>query len=283
MLAIGDWGATTEKPGSCCNKYRKGLVPTDVEYQKDFHAQVNIAKMLGQSAAELKPVAILGHGDNIYWNGLGPKDATNRMAITFDGVYTQASLKNIPWWNVAGNHDIGGAMYICGAQDGQFRACSSAAELVAALDAKFDLQRDYVSPNGNRWIMKDHYYKESHVENGVSVDVFNVDTNYASSRARQTCCQCYGYSGGSVNCNDIPRGHRFCAGGDNVMYDACMVRLKEWWDDSMSKVKTGLKESTADFKIINTHYSPHFHMEVTQMQAWYKVCSEGGVNIWMNG
>lgn len=73
MLAIGDWGSTTDKPGSCCNRHRRGFKPTDVGYKQDYHAQVNVATLLGQSAAQLKPVAILGHGDNVYWNGASEK------------------------------------------------------------------------------------------------------------------------------------------------------------------------------------------------------------------
>ena len=218
--------------------------------------------------------------------GVGPKDAANRMAMTFDGVYTAPSLQSVPWWNVAGNHDIGGAMYICGAQDYQFRPCASAAELVSALEAKFDLQRDYVSPNNNRWIMKDHYYKQRHVEKGVSVDVFNVDTNYADSHAaQQVCCQCYGYSQGSalVRCNDISRGNRYCAGGDTGMFDACMARIKAWWTDSLVQIERDLKASDATFKVINTHYSPHFHMGVPKMKTWYRICSQYGVHLWLNG
>lgn len=286
MLAIGDWGATTYKEGSCCNKYRKNKDKTSVDYQRDYHAQVTIATLMSQSAAQLKPRVILGHGDNVYWNGVGPGDATARMATTFDDVYNQASLKGIPWINVAGNHDIGGSMYLCGPGDNQFVPCKSTAELLQGLDNHFDLMAEYKSPDNNRWIMKSHYYKESVTQNGVSVDIFNIDTNYADSHAaHQVCCQCYGYSQGSTTfeCNNVQKGDAFCAGGNIGMYEACMAHIKEWWDDSIVSIKRDLAASTATWKVINTHYSPHFHMGEDKMKTWYLICKQYGVHIWFNG
>lgn len=61
MLAIGDWGATTYKPGSCCSKYRK-TTEDSIEYKTDYWAQINVAEILSQVATELKPVRIINHG-----------------------------------------------------------------------------------------------------------------------------------------------------------------------------------------------------------------------------
>lgn len=61
MLAIGDWGATTDKPGSCCNKYRK-TANGSVEFKTDYWAQINVAEILAQSAAAISPVRVIGHG-----------------------------------------------------------------------------------------------------------------------------------------------------------------------------------------------------------------------------
>ena len=105
LLAIGDWGGTTFKDGSCCDHYRIHEDRTTQSFFKDYHAQVNIAKLLAQSAGEMKPEAILGHGDNLYWNGVGSEDAVSRMKITWEGIYDDARLQGIPWFNVAGNHD----------------------------------------------------------------------------------------------------------------------------------------------------------------------------------
>ncbi|KAL4165016.1 hypothetical protein KRP22_003749 [Phytophthora ramorum] len=85
MLAIGDWGATTDKPGSCCNKYRK-VANDSLEMKIDYWAQINIAEILAKAAGDIKPSRIIGHGDNIYWNGAGPDDIDYRMETTFESV-----------------------------------------------------------------------------------------------------------------------------------------------------------------------------------------------------
>lgn len=284
MLAIGDWGATTFKEGSCCNRGRKNQDPGSVGYQRDFHAQLNIATLFAMSAAELKPEAILGHGDSAYWVGLPVIGSKDRMKVTFEDVYSQESLKGIPWYNVIGNHDLGGSSYICGNRDPS--KCRDTKQMLRYLHYKFTLQRDYRSPDNNRWVLRDHYYKETVSKNGVSVDIFNVDTNYADSHAaHQVCCQCYGYSNGGqgVACHNIQRNSPYCAGGDAEMYDACMNFIKGWWDDSIHQLKRDLATSTATFKVVNTHYSPHFHMSPPKMKVWYQIMSDFSVHAWING
>ncbi len=141
--------------------------------------------------------------------------------------------------------------------------------------------------------MKGPYYKETYEKNNVSVDVFNLDTNYADSHGyHQVCCQCYGYQSlpgvtdadrVANNCNDQHRGGKYCAGGDTEMYDACAATIKQWWDQSVEGATKDMKASKADFKIVNTHYSPHFHMSVAKMKMWYQILSENNVQVWLNG
>ncbi|OQR90634.1 calcineurin-like phosphoesterase [Achlya hypogyna] len=295
MLAIGDWGSTTGKesgtnnnPGSCCVLYSDKVNPGEERFKVDFWSQKHVAMLLAKSAEELKPVRILGHGDNMYWNGVGSKDVTYRFTETFENVYNQPALKGIKWLNVAGNHDIGGSSFICGDKDNSFRECKDTAELLATLDERFDLQKKYESPDGKRWVMRDHYYVESFEKDGVSVDIFNIDTNHADSHgARQVCCQCFGYSGKlglpSKTCDSVLAGDVRCAGGNAAMYKACMDKIEGWAQDSYTQAARDLKASTATFKIINTHYSPHYHMGEPKMKAWYKLCKDHGVNAWFNG
>ncbi|RLN13870.1 hypothetical protein BBJ28_00014833 [Nothophytophthora sp. Chile5] len=66
--------------------------------------------------------------------------------------------------------------------------CSSAEELLSALQEKIDLQAEYTSPSNDA---------ESHGADPV-------------------CCQCYGYADkDSKVCKTITRGRQYCAGGDN--------------------------------------------------------------------
>ncbi|KAF0709067.1 hypothetical protein As57867_006094, partial [Aphanomyces stellatus] len=143
LLAIGDWGSTTGRgndgtnAGSCCKLYSKGPNAGSVDtsqprYVVDYHAQEYVAQLMGMSADALKPppARILGHGDNIYWNGVGKDDIQFRMTNTFENIYTAKSLSGIKWLNVAGNHDIGGSQYICGDDNDHFRECTSIDEML---------------------------------------------------------------------------------------------------------------------------------------------------------
>ncbi|CAK4590208.1 unnamed protein product [Aphanomyces euteiches] len=294
MLAIGDWGSTTGKasgiPGSCCKLYKTtGAVDTsNPRYKVDFWSQKYVATLLGLSAAEIHPVRVIGHGDNVYWNGVGSLDWQYRFEETFEKIYDAPALAGVKWVNVAGNHDIGGSAFLCGEQDNLFAECTSTADLLKHLNARFDLQAQYKSPNQNRWLMTNHYYVERVSQSGVAVEIFNIDTNYADSHgARQVCCQCYGYSQkygyDSSTCNNVVPGDKACAGGNMDMYNACMNEITGWAEDSYSQAARDLAASTATYKIINTHYSPHFHMTPEKMATWYKLCKDMNVSAWFNG
>ncbi|RHY51760.1 hypothetical protein DYB38_000977, partial [Aphanomyces astaci] len=114
MLAIGDWGSTTGKksgntlddagdPGSCCKTYggsganANKVNPSKARIKVDFWAQLYVSTILAQSAGELKPkpARVIGHGDNIYWDGAGPGDIAYRMEETFEKKYAQPALAGI--------------------------------------------------------------------------------------------------------------------------------------------------------------------------------------------
>ncbi|KAF1320431.1 Tartrate-resistant acid phosphatase type 5, partial [Globisporangium splendens] len=274
-LAIGDWGVTSDPTGSCCSRYKGDT--TSPAYNKHRYAQDNVAALLGVSAELLKPKAVLGHG--FYWQGLMEDDVQTRFQETFENKYKSEAL-NIPWFNVMGNHDYGGASFICG------HKCNSTEEMLQHLDAKFTRQQQYKSPNDDRWQMKGHYYKETIEAGGVSVDIYNVDTNYATSHgASQICCQCYGYGGDNPVCKDPhpDNAGELCAGGSLDMFNSCMNKLKEWQDDSLTQLERDAKASTATWKIVNSHYSPHFHMSPEMYTPWYKVLKDAGIQLFVNG
>ncbi|KAF0715642.1 Aste57867_3269 [Aphanomyces stellatus] len=293
FLAIGDWGGTLGKDkgdaGSCCKLYNGGIDVAHDRYKVDFYSQAYVAELMAQSATQLQPVLrILNHGDNFYWNGVGTSDAKYRFEQTFEKVYNQTSLRAIPWLSVLGNHDIGGATFICGDEDGKYRECDSKAELLEYMDKRFDAQASYKSPHHNRWVLRDHYFVERVHKHGVSVDVFNIDTNDAENHGgKDVCCQCYGYMAklGIPNyvCNDPQPGDIGCAGGDVELWQACYDKLESWANESYTRMKADLATSTATFKIVNTHFSPHYHMTSEKMNRWYDLCRDGGVTAWFNG
>ncbi|RHY01635.1 hypothetical protein DYB25_007093, partial [Aphanomyces astaci] len=275
FLAIGDWGGTLGKdkgdPGSCCQLYNGGVDTRHTRYKVDYYAQAYVAELMAQSAAELHPSRILGHGDNFYWNGVGTGDANYRLEQTFEKVYNASTLQNVPWLNVAGNHDIGGATFICGEADGAYRECKDEAELLAYLDIRFEAQANYTSPYNNRWNLRGHYYVERIVKNDVSVEVYNVDTNHAENHgSKDVCCQCYGYASqlglDTGVCNDPQPGDVACVGGNVTLFNACVAKIESWANESLTRAMADMKASTATFKIVNTHYSPHYHMDPVKME-----------------
>ncbi|OQR89778.1 calcineurin-like phosphoesterase [Thraustotheca clavata] len=287
FLAIGDWGGTLGKEkgdgGSCCVMYNGSVDTRTDRYKVDFYAQTYVAELLAQSAKELNPSRILSHGDNFYWVGVGMDDAAYRLEQTFEHVYNQKSLKNIPWLNVAGNHDIGGANFICGDKE-PYWECRSPEEIIK----RFEAQSTYKSPHGDRWVLRDHYYLERVIKDDFVVEVYNIDTNYAENHGSQSvCCQCYGYAAkynfSAGVCESVGRGHRGCANGSVELYDACMHRIDSWAEDSYKQALNDLSASDADFKIINTHFSPHYHMNEAKMLKWFELCELTGVTAWFNG
>uniref|UniRef100_K3W5S3 Calcineurin-like phosphoesterase domain-containing protein n=1 Tax=Globisporangium ultimum (strain ATCC 200006 / CBS 805.95 / DAOM BR144) TaxID=431595 RepID=K3W5S3_GLOUD len=282
-LAIGDWGRTIMKEGGSCCQRRKSYNVLD------YNAMEYTASLLGLAAQEAvpKPSVIIGHGDNFYWTGLqSATDQAYRFQETFETKYADASLEGIPWVNVMGNHDYGGASFLCSSGDVPAK-CGSTDEMLFSLRQKFTLQSVYVSPNQNRWIMPDHFYVHSIQDptGNISVDIFNIDTNDADTHgARQICCQCYGYSGGDDSmCEEVVRGQAYCAGGDTGMYDTCMQQLKEWGLDSRQKLVTAVNASTATWKIVNSHYSPYNHYAPGHAEAWREALDGLGVNLFIYG
>ncbi|DAZ99253.1 TPA: hypothetical protein N0F65_008120, partial [Lagenidium giganteum] len=280
LLAIGDWGVTADPEGSCCSRYvSTGGKKGDAGYTKHRYAQDNVAALLGESAKLLKPKAVLGHGDSFYWTGVNENDVEQRFQGTFEDKYKEPAL-NVPWYNVMGNHDYGGSSQIC-----DDRACKDTDEMLKYLNAKFERQQKYKSPNDNRWVLKDHYYKETIESGDVTIDIFNVDMNNANTHgSRETCCQCYGYANGDdKQCTNVDRGHKFCAGGDTGMFDACIAKFKEWQEDSLKQMLADAKASKATWKVVHSHYSPYYHLTPAESKRWIDAMKEGGVQFFICG
>jgi tartrate-resistant acid phosphatase type 5 len=192
----------------------------------------------------------------------------------------------VPWINVLGNHDYGGASYICYGTD-TYAPCADTAALLAGLESKFTWQSKYTSPNDDRWVLDDHFYVHTIKDeaSGVSIEIYNVDSGDADTHgASQVCCQCYGYAEGDDDeCNNVSRGDKFCAGGDTDMYDQCMAKFTEWSDDSRTQLAEKAKASTATWKIVNSHYGPYSHYAETGMKAWFTALEDSGIHLWING
>lgn len=286
-LAIGDFGVTVDK-GSCCSNY----VRHGIDLYKDQRAQSNIAYLMSISAKLRKIQLIIGHGDNFYYNGIGAEQVY-RFEQTFEQVYNQKSLSGIRWINVMGNHDYGGSGYLCGKKDFNWEPCQTVEETLRALDQRFIMQSTYKSPNEDRWKMPARYYKERLTDplSGLTVDIFNVDTNAANVHgAEQVCCQCYDYMGkkkkgdkGYVACSSVTRGHQYCFGGNLKLFDACVDQFDKWTHDSLQQLIKDAAASKADYKIVNSHYSPYLHMNEVAMKKWLDAVDKANIQLFMCG
>ncbi|XP_078387352.1 tartrate-resistant acid phosphatase type 5-like [Cetorhinus maximus] len=85
FLALGDWGGLPYSPYT-----------TPVE-KSTAHQMGVVAETMGTDF-------VLSLGDNFYYNGVNnPTD--KRFQETFEEIFSAKSLKDVPWFVVAGNHD----------------------------------------------------------------------------------------------------------------------------------------------------------------------------------
>ncbi|KAI9981264.1 hypothetical protein PInf_008914 [Phytophthora infestans] len=280
-FAIGDWGTTTTK-SSCCKR-------SSTYNDYDVNAEDIGANVMNQQAkdADVAPKCVIGHGDNFYWNGIDSANGRDsRFTTTYESKFDGDNIKTLPWVNVLGNHDYGGADYICSDGDSAGK-CSDTDDLLTSLKNKFSWQSTYTSPNDDRWVLEDHFYVYSIKDeaSGISIDIFNVDSGDADSHgATEVCCQCYGYAGDDDDkCSNIARGDDACCGGDGDMYDKCMAQFTAWSDDSRKQLEANIANSWATWKVVNSHYSPYAHYAEAGMDKWFSIINDTGVHLWLNG
>ncbi|XP_006023490.1 tartrate-resistant acid phosphatase type 5 isoform X1 [Alligator sinensis] len=88
FLALGDWGGVSNPP---------------------YHTarEVATAAEMGRTAAARGTDFVLALGDNFYYSGVRSVTDT-RFQDTFESVFKAESLRKVPWYVVAGNHDHSG-------------------------------------------------------------------------------------------------------------------------------------------------------------------------------
>eukprot|EP00930_Biecheleria_cincta_P006558 TRINITY_DN107584_c0_g1_i1.p1 TRINITY_DN107584_c0_g1~~TRINITY_DN107584_c0_g1_i1.p1 ORF type:complete len:593 (+),score=92.63 TRINITY_DN107584_c0_g1_i1:98-1876(+) len=258
-MALGDWGASTWAAGGrqkcldmsqswanhtrrwdpnvclhsmhfLCNSlgedWRRAnqhrCVGDAAEWLREENAQVNVAKQMAAVAQNGRPPKfILSVGDNFYWDGVFSSHQ-GEWRDKFEQVY-QCPPLCVPFISALGNHDYGGEQ------------CDKMFGGHASTEAQIENDRDKgwqhpANHSGGRWVMPDRFYKKSFrfVEEGVSIDVFVIDSNLAD--AGKNC---------KASCPQKERCLRFFA------------ELQPKWERWLQEE---FKTSTANWRIVVGHH-----------------------------
>lgn len=230
FFGIGDWGGdglngqTWENPGKY--NWRGGKV----EGPDDF-AQRYVARQMKKLAVSADPDFIINAGDNFYPGGIdnkcGPQqatagaDPTGQFGTVFETQYTGPGLDGKPWLSVLGNHDYGGISF----------------------EAGWDLQI-FHTWHSNTWRMPAQFWSQNVQYSGFSVDVFMLESNFLDAKP-------VGADPGHNICQDGFQTNQDCWG---LNLNSCFRHFQDSWHASLDMLEEGLKRSTADWKIINTHF-----------------------------
>lgn len=104
---------------------------------------------MGTIGTEIDAKFVLALGDNFYNTGV-TSDTSSRFSTSWSTVYNSGSMKTLPWYVIAGNHD----------HEGNVTA---------------EVEFTNLDPT-KRWNYPDFFYKKSFSGDGVSIDVIMIDT-----------------------------------------------------------------------------------------------------------
>lgn len=237
----------------------------------DEKAQHLVRDAMVEVAKTSKPEFVISVGDNFYPGGIierceGSSDGYDfdripqQFNTTFEMMYTSPELDGKEWMSVMGNHDYGGTCVQMG----------------------WPQQIWYTwNTQKTRWVMPAQYYsRRMFFGDDISVDMFFLDSNLGdagtSDRDHHLCTRigntfaegdhdgyhCAGFLGdGLGGCpatefksSDFKSFDQF--NGSRWSARDCQQVFRDLWDEQLVWLENLLKESTADWQMIVTHFPP---------------------------
>mmetsp|Transcript_56404 Transcript_56404/g.132280 ORF Transcript_56404/g.132280 Transcript_56404/m.132280 type:complete len:455 (+) Transcript_56404:50-1414(+) len=228
FFGIGDWGGdrggghTWTNPGKCAgsgNVTDSGARPCQ---DADHWAQKYVARQMKTLAPTADPDYIVNVGDNFYPGGMATQcganvsgDPTGQWAQVYVDNYRGEGLSFKEWFSVLGNHDYGGINHKMGWDDQIFYTWDSQV-----------------------WILPSQTWRRRVQYENFAVEFFFLDSNAQDAR-------------------NPDMGHRICQGGGECwgMTDTtCPDMLDKAWQLGLQMMEDGLRESTAEWHIVVTHF-----------------------------
>jgi len=259
VFIIGDWGgifapgalpypANDTKPG---RGWVKGV---------DDQAQLLVAAQMNQRAAFSKPRYVLNVGDNFYWGGVLSDCGAGASRVlsstleqwdrVYERIYNGPELLGKPWLGVLGNHDFGGYMFTKG----------------------WDQAIAYTWGDSGRWLTPALYWRTKAIYADFTVDYYMVDSNVNDAFPPM----------------DQP-SHNMCSESNNLADPSCGASgpVGTWgcfnwfqalWNEQVSWMDRNMKDSTADWLIVVTHFPPEFRRD-----TWARLASSYGIDLIVTG
>jgi hypothetical protein len=237
---IGDWGSLWGFKAAPHLGHRKERGQGFV-WPIDNQPQLLVRDQMKKRAPLSNPDYILNVGDDFYWAGInawcGKEDftemSTNQFQVFFEDTYTGPGLDGKQWLGILGNHDYGGFLYHSG----------------------WDQIIGYTwNQHGTgRWMNPAQYYRSTVRYPDFSVDYYFLDTNVWDANGPYDQSPrniCSGHNGAGA----------YCPAGLNSTW-ICPMYFRGLWDRQKDWLDEVVPLSTADWRIVVTHFPPYFGKE----------------------
>jgi hypothetical protein len=245
VFVVGDWGSLAHSDFTAAphftHRHERGQGPV---WPIDRHPQLLVRDQMRIRAFASNPDYILNVGDDFYWQGInslcGASDftdmSTNQFQVLFEEVYTGQGLDGKSWLGILGNHDYGGYFYHSG----------------------WDQIIGYTWNNksSGRWMTPAQYWRVTVRYSDFSVDYYFLDTNLWDANdvddfsSRNICSYRNGFG-------------TSCPTGLNSTL-TCPTYFRSLWEKQKDWLDEVVPLSTADWRVVVTHFPPYFGKEEWQ-------------------